>query len=142
MGEIEGPDAGPPAAAVKRFAPARTLTSLIPWTFFRRGPGPPRVEVPVSGLGIAKSMPNVSEAVCCCFCCDDRDDRRGGGPSARNLFSTSLQITDEVGGYLLVALTFLQHVVRESHGGFHRSRWWADAVAAFVCASSPRPCST
>ncbi len=39
---------------------------------------------------------------------------------ARNLFGTSLQITDEVGGYLLVALTFLSMSVAESHGAFHR----------------------
>jgi TRAP-type C4-dicarboxylate transport system permease small subunit len=39
---------------------------------------------------------------------------------ARNVFGTSLQITDEVGGYLLVALTFLSMSVAESHGAFHR----------------------
>ena len=39
---------------------------------------------------------------------------------ARNVFGTSLQITDEVGGYLLVALTFLSISVAESHGAFHR----------------------
>ena len=35
-------------------------------------------------------------------------------------FGTSLQITDEVGGYLLVALTFLSMSVAEAHGAFHR----------------------
>ena len=39
---------------------------------------------------------------------------------ARNVFGTSLQITDEVGGYLLVALTFLSMSVAESRGAFHR----------------------
>jgi TRAP-type C4-dicarboxylate transport system permease small subunit len=39
---------------------------------------------------------------------------------ARNVFGTSLQITDEVGGYLLVALTFLSMSVAESQGAFHR----------------------
>jgi TRAP-type C4-dicarboxylate transport system permease small subunit len=39
---------------------------------------------------------------------------------ARNVFSTSLQVTDEVGGYLLVATTFLSMSVAEAHGAFHR----------------------
>ena len=39
---------------------------------------------------------------------------------ARNGFGTSLQVTDEVGGYLLVALTFLSMAVAEAHGAFHR----------------------
>jgi len=39
---------------------------------------------------------------------------------ARNIFATSLQVTDEIGGYLLVALTFLSMSVAEAHGGFHR----------------------
>ena len=39
---------------------------------------------------------------------------------ARNLLGTSLQITDEVGGYLLVAVTFLSMSVAEAHGTFHR----------------------
>jgi TRAP-type C4-dicarboxylate transport system permease small subunit len=39
---------------------------------------------------------------------------------ARNLFAFSFQITDEVCGYLLVALTFLSMSVAESHGAFHR----------------------
>lgn len=38
----------------------------------------------------------------------------------RNLFGGSLQITDEVGGYLLVAVTFLSMSVAEAHGAFHR----------------------
>src|ERR1700759_3739166 len=39
---------------------------------------------------------------------------------ARNLFAFSFQITDEVCGYLLVALTFLSMSVAEAHGAFHR----------------------
>jgi TRAP-type C4-dicarboxylate transport system permease small subunit len=39
---------------------------------------------------------------------------------ARNVFSTSLQVTDESGGYLLVAMTFLSMSVAEAHGAFHR----------------------
>jgi TRAP-type C4-dicarboxylate transport system permease small subunit len=39
---------------------------------------------------------------------------------ARNIFSTSLQVTDEIGGYLLVATTFLSMSVAEAHGAFHR----------------------
>jgi TRAP-type C4-dicarboxylate transport system permease small subunit len=44
----------------------------------------------------------------------------GAEAIARNIFATSLQITDEVGGYLLVALTFLSMSVAEAHGAFHR----------------------
>jgi len=38
----------------------------------------------------------------------------------RNVFNGSLQITDEVCGYLLVAVTFLSVSVSEAHGAFHR----------------------
>lgn len=38
----------------------------------------------------------------------------------RNLFGGSLQITSEIGGYLLVAVTFLSMSVSEAHGAFHR----------------------
>jgi TRAP-type C4-dicarboxylate transport system permease small subunit len=44
----------------------------------------------------------------------------GSETIARNVFSTSLQITDEIGGYLLVATTFLSMSVAEAHGAFHR----------------------
>jgi TRAP-type C4-dicarboxylate transport system permease small subunit len=44
----------------------------------------------------------------------------GAEAIARNVFGTSLQVTDEVGGYLLVALTFLSMSVAEAHGAFHR----------------------
>jgi len=77
---------------------------------------PPRVEVPVSG---ASAIDAVSEAVCCLLLLA-MIAMIGAEAIARNLFGTSLQITDEVGGYLLVALTFLSMSVAESHGGFHR----------------------
>lgn len=43
----------------------------------------------------------------------------GAEAFARNLFNTSLQITDEVGGYLLVAVTFLSLSVSQAHGAYH-----------------------
>jgi len=39
---------------------------------------------------------------------------------ARNVFATSLQVTDEIGGYLLVAMTFISMSVAEAHGAFPR----------------------
>jgi TRAP-type C4-dicarboxylate transport system permease small subunit len=44
----------------------------------------------------------------------------GAEAIARNVFRTSFQVTDEIGGYLLVALTFLSMAVAEAHGAFHR----------------------
>src|ERR1700755_2868617 len=44
----------------------------------------------------------------------------GSEAIARNVFATSLQVTDEIGGYLLVAMTFLSMSVAESHCAFHR----------------------
>jgi TRAP-type C4-dicarboxylate transport system permease small subunit len=44
----------------------------------------------------------------------------GSEAIARNVFGTSLQITDEICGYLLVAVTFLSMSVSEAHGAFHR----------------------
>ena len=44
----------------------------------------------------------------------------GAEAIARNVFATSLQVTDEIGGYLLVAMTFLSMSVAEAHGAFHR----------------------
>lgn len=38
----------------------------------------------------------------------------------RNVFGGSLQITDEICGYLLVAVTFLSMAVSEAHRAFHR----------------------
>jgi TRAP-type C4-dicarboxylate transport system permease small subunit len=76
----------------------------------------PRIEVPVSG---ASAIDAACEAVCCLFLLA-MIVMIGAEAIARNAFGTSLQITDEVGGYLLVALTFLSMSVAESHGGFHR----------------------
>jgi TRAP-type C4-dicarboxylate transport system permease small subunit len=44
----------------------------------------------------------------------------GSEAIARNVFAASLQVTDEIGGYLLVAVTFLSMSVAEAHGAFHR----------------------
>src|ERR1700712_4136719 len=44
----------------------------------------------------------------------------GAEAVARNVFATSLQVTDEIGGYLLVGVTFLSMSVAEAHGAFHR----------------------
>src|SRR5665647_2052131 len=44
----------------------------------------------------------------------------GAEAIARNVFGTSLQVTDEIGGYLLVAMTFISMSVAEAHGAFHR----------------------
>lgn len=43
----------------------------------------------------------------------------GAEAIARNLLGFSLQITDEVGGYLLVAVSFLSLSVAQSRGAFH-----------------------
>lgn len=44
----------------------------------------------------------------------------GAETVVRNIFGGSLQVTDEIGGYLLVAVTFLSMSVSEAHGAFHR----------------------
>lgn len=44
----------------------------------------------------------------------------GSEAIVRNVFGGSLQVTDEICGYLLVAVTFLSMSVSESHGAFHR----------------------
>src|SRR3954468_22315082 len=75
-----------------------------------------RIEVPVSGPSIVDS---VSEAVCSLFLMA-MIVLIGAEAIARNVFGTSLQVTDEVGGYLLVAMTFLSMSVAEAHGAFHR----------------------
>src|SRR6478609_8641753 len=75
-----------------------------------------RIEVPTSGPSI---VDEACEAVCSLFLLA-MIVLIGAEAIARNVFGTSLQITDEVGGYLLVALTFLSMSVAESHGGFHR----------------------
>ena|SRR5690242_11086001 len=43
----------------------------------------------------------------------------GAEAIARNIFGFSLQITDEVGGYLLVAVSFLSLSIAQSSGAFH-----------------------
>jgi TRAP-type C4-dicarboxylate transport system permease small subunit len=80
------------------------------------GDGASSREVPVSGASV---IDTASEAVCCLFLLA-MIAMIGAEAIARNLFGTSLQVTDEVGGYLLVALTFLSMSIAESHGGFHR----------------------
>ena len=44
----------------------------------------------------------------------------GAEAVARNLFDFSLQVADEVGGYLLVAVSFLSLSVAQAHGAYHR----------------------
>lgn len=75
-----------------------------------------RVEVPSAG---ASGVDVASEALCSLFLLA-MIVMIAAEAIARNVFGTSLQITDEVGGYLLVALTFLSMSVAESHGAFHR----------------------
>jgi TRAP-type C4-dicarboxylate transport system permease small subunit len=75
-----------------------------------------RIAVPIAGESV---IDTASEAVCSLFLLA-MIVMIGAEAIARNLLHTSLQITDEVGGYLLVALTFLSMSVAESHGGFHR----------------------
>jgi TRAP-type C4-dicarboxylate transport system permease small subunit len=75
-----------------------------------------RVEVPTPGAG---PIDNICETACGLFLLA-MIALIGAEAIARNLFGTSLQITDEVGGYLLVAVTFLSMSVAEAHGAFHR----------------------
>jgi TRAP-type C4-dicarboxylate transport system permease small subunit len=75
-----------------------------------------RFTVPTAGASLVDA---ICEAVCSLFLIA-MIVMIGAEAIARNVFGTSLQITDEVGGYLLVALTFLSMSVAESHGGFHR----------------------
>ena len=83
----------------------------------------PASRVQVTGIEVATSgasaIDAVSEAVCSLFLLA-MIVMIGAEAIARNVFGTSLQVTDEVGGYLLVALTFLSMSVAESHGAFHR----------------------
>lgn len=62
---------------------------------------------------------NASEALCALFLIA-MIILIGAEAIARNVFATSLQVTDEIGGYLLVAMTFLSMSVAEAHGAFHR----------------------
>lgn len=75
-----------------------------------------RVEVPTPGLS---PIDNICETACGLFLLA-MIALIGAEAIARNLFGTSLQITDEVGGYLLVAVTFLSMSVAEANGAFHR----------------------
>jgi TRAP-type C4-dicarboxylate transport system permease small subunit len=75
-----------------------------------------RIEVATAGAG---PIDTACEAICSLFLLA-MIVMIGAEAIARNMFGTSLQITDEVGGYLLVALTFLSMSVAEAHGGFHR----------------------
>jgi TRAP-type C4-dicarboxylate transport system permease small subunit len=75
-----------------------------------------RIEVPTAGASLIDTG---CEAICGLFLLA-MIVMIGAEAIARNVFGTSLQVTDEVGGYLLVALTFLSMSVAESHGAFHR----------------------
>lgn len=77
---------------------------------------PHRIDAPVAGTSI---IDKVSEAISSLFLVA-MIVLISMEAIARNVFSTSLQITDEVGGYLLVAITFLSMSVAEAHGAFHR----------------------
>lgn len=63
---------------------------------------------------------------------------------SRALFHFSFEVTDEVGGYLLVAISFLSLPVSQVHHGFHhvefvqarlspRARAWSRLVFELVC---------
>jgi TRAP-type C4-dicarboxylate transport system permease small subunit len=75
-----------------------------------------RIDVPVAGSSI---IDNAFEAACSLFLVA-MIVLISMEAIARNVFHTSLQITDEVGGYLLVAITFLSMSVAEANGAFHR----------------------
>lgn len=77
---------------------------------------PHRIDAPVAGASI---IDKVCEAACSLFLVATII-LISMEAIARNVFHTSLQITDEVGGYLLVAITFLSMSVAEAHGAFHR----------------------
>lgn len=62
---------------------------------------------------------NVSEAVCA-LALVAMIVLIGAEALARNILHTSLQMADEVGGYLLVAVSFLSLSVAEAHGAYHR----------------------
>lgn len=40
---------------------------------------------------------------------------------SRGIWNTSLEISDEIGGYMLVAVTFLGLTLAKTHGAFHRT---------------------
>lgn len=62
----------------------------------------------------------------------------------RNLLHTSWEGTDEMGAYLLVAVTFFSLATSQAHGGYHelllvkdrlspRARAWLDAAMQSIC---------
>jgi TRAP-type C4-dicarboxylate transport system permease small subunit len=62
----------------------------------------------------------------------------------RNAFGYSWQATDEVAGYLLVAVTFLSLATSQAHGGYHelllvknrlspRARGWLEVAMQALC---------
>ncbi len=77
---------------------------------------PHRIDAPAAGASITEQ---VAEGACSLFLVATII-LISMEAMARNVFHTSLQITDEVGGYLLVAITFLSMSVAEAHGAFHR----------------------
>jgi TRAP-type C4-dicarboxylate transport system permease small subunit len=77
---------------------------------------PHHIDAPVTG---ASFVDRISEAVCSLFLIA-AIALISMEVIARNVFDTSLQISDEVVGYLLVAITFLSMPVAEAHGAFHR----------------------
>ncbi len=79
--------------------------------------GPPRV-IEDTSPG-PSPIENAAEALCALFLIA-MIVLIGSEAIARNVFSTSLQVTDEIGGYLLVGTTFLSMSVAEAHGAFHR----------------------
>lgn len=48
----------------------------------------------------------------------------------RSVFNYSLEIADELGGYLLAAITFLALAVTRAHEGFHRVEFLYDRLGA------------
>ena len=68
----------------------------------------------------------------------------GAEVTARALFHFSFEVTDEIGGYLLVAISFLSLPVSQVHHGFHhvefvqarlspRGRAWSRLVFDLLC---------
>ena len=114
MGQDEGPGCGGRGQAGS--CGTRTLTHVRHRRRFGADGAVHRIEVPTSGPSI---VDKACEAVCSLFLMA-MIVLIGAEAIARNVFATSLQITDEVGGYLLVAMTFLSMSVAEAHGAFHR----------------------
>ena len=77
---------------------------------------PHRIDAPASGASI---LDRLSEAICSLFLLA-AIGLIFTEVIARNVFHTSLEISDEVVGYLLVTITFLSMPVAEAYGAFHR----------------------